>query len=499
MINKFKDFLKKFSRKRDDDFSDQDEISDEISDDALQDEVLSEDHTGETPLPQEIKPSWKDKLKSIVPAFRKKETEMSEESHLEDSEEEIGNEDVTGETILPVTKPSWKDKFSFLRKKPTPEDQSALIEGSLDEGTGETSLPEYKPSFKERLQQTINKFRNKVPAVNVKEWKMPERMKGKNDTLLSLSPSLSRSTERFLSREARETIHQVSLVFIISAFTYTAGKVTALFMKGPPAVESPRTFAVDVNLDEDFRPATLNQVRAINIFRTNTGLGKKKQVADAKCEQAQQTSNLPIKLVNTVVLQDQVKSLASVQVRGDRDLQEVRVGDQISNLAKIFKIGRLEMIIRNLESGICESISSDKLRERGTSPISVMTPSQSRAFKAAKKMPGIENVGNKFNISKNLLDEKMKDIASILTQARAIKIQNPDGTMAFKLTEMDPEGLFPYLGLQDQDIITSINGKPIYDMNEVMSLFGKIKNLDKLQLGIRREGSETTLDYNIQK
>ena len=114
-------------------------------------------------------------------------------------------------------------------------------------------------------------------------------------------------------------------------------------------------------------------------------------------------------------------------------------------------------------------------------------------------MAGIENEGNKYIISKALIDEKLKDISSILTQARAIKIQNPDGTMAFKLTEMDPQGIFSYLGLQDQDTITSINGKPIYDMNEVMGLFAKIKNLDKLQLGIKREGSDSLLDYNIKK
>jgi len=36
-------------------------------------------------------------------------------------------------------------------------------------------------------------------------------------------------------------------------------------------------------------------------------------------------------------------------------------------------------------------------------------------------------------------------------------------------------------------------------MNEVMGLFGRIKNLDKLQLGVKREGSESVLDYNINK
>jgi type II secretory pathway component PulC len=147
---------------------------------------------------------------------------------------------------------------------------------------------------------------------------------------------------------------------------------------------------------------------------------------------------------------------------------------------------------------VCESIPSDAAEE-ATSPISVMTPGESKAYKATKKMAGIENVGNKFIISKALLDEKMKDIGAILTQARAVQIQNPDGTLSFKMTEMDPNGVFTYLGLQDQDIITSIDGKPIYDLNEVMRKFGNISNLDKMQLGIKREGSDSMQDYTIKK
>ena len=120
MINKFKDFLKKFSRKRDEDFSDQEEFSEEISDDTLQDEVISEEHTGETPLPEEFKPSWKDKFKSLIPTFRKKEGH-EEEAHSEDedvAEEGILNEeDFTGETLLPEKKTLLKRQFSVLKKK----------------------------------------------------------------------------------------------------------------------------------------------------------------------------------------------------------------------------------------------------------------------------------------------------------------------------------------------------------------------------------------------
>lgn len=465
MINKFKDFLNKvLKRKSTSDSSDQDEILDE--DISENDEVTGlgeEDKTGETPLPDlseeeisEPKSSWKDKFKITVPSFRKKKEEVPESSSIELTPLD---EDRTGATPLPSLKTSWKDKIS----------------------------------------ESLSGVRSKLGSVNVKEWKLPEGFKSKTGEGVSLlSPSLSKNVEKFLSREAREAIHQVSLVAIICGLTYTIGKVTALALKGPPAVDSAKDFVVNIDFDNDFNPATLNQVRSINIFRTNAGSKKNPKLADTKCESATQESALPIKLVNTIVLQDSVKSLASVQVRGDRDLQEVREGEQISDMAKIFKITRLEILVKNLESGVCESIASDKARET-RSPISVMSPSQSRQFKANKKMSGIENQGNKFQISKALLDEKMKDIAAILTQARAIKIQNPDGSLAFKLTEMDPQGIFPYLGLQDQDIITSINGKPIYDMNEVMGLFARIKNLDNLQLGVKREGTDSVQEYSIKK
>lgn len=355
-------------------------------------------------------------------------------------------------------------------------------------------------SWREKISNSVSEVKSKIKkSTPTREWKIPNRFKSKKVEGPSLlSPSLSRGIEKLLSRQARETIHQIALVIIICTITYSLGKVTALVLKGPPAVDSAKDYTVSIDTNNSFNPGSLAQVRSINIFRTNTGLGSKKKVADVKCELAQQASGLPIKLVNTIVLQDTVKSLASVQIRGQKDLQEVRTGDQISNLAKIFKITRLEILVKNLESGVCESITSEKAREN-KAPFSVMSPAQSRDFKANKKLPGIENVGNKFMISKTLIDEKLKDLAAILTQARAIKIQNPDGTMAFKLTEMDPQGIFPYLGLQDQDIITSINGKPIYDMNEVMGLFAKIKNLDNLQLGVKREGSDSVQEYSIKK
>ncbi len=403
-----------------------------------------------------------------------------------------------------------KDFLKKKQNKNTPKDLpdqiDHLADSSPEDSTGKFKLSELssesedfsgtsKLSLRERVTEALSKI--KRPRSEGKSFNFSTLLP-KSDSLLS--PSLSQGIEKFLNRSSREHIHQVALVLMVCSVTYTLGKVTALVMRGTPALDTAKDFTVSIPLDEAFNPATLAQVKSINIFRTNAGLGGKKNiVADKKCESAEQRSTLPIKLVNTIVLQDTVKSLASVQVRGERLLQEVRVGDQISTIAKIFKITRLEILVKNLESGMCESIASDNKTIERSSPISVMSPAQSRDYKANKKISGIENVGNKFGISKALLDDKLKDIANVLTQARAVKIQNPDGSISFKMTELDPQGIFPYLGIQDQDIITSINGKPIYDMNEVMNLFGRIKNLDNLSLGIKREGTDSVQDYSIKK
>jgi len=353
-----------------------------------------------------------------------------------------------------------------------------------------------KPTLKDKINNSFSFFIEKIKAL---KGTLFQNLISKSDGSPLLSPSLSRSIEKILSRSSREPIHQAALVVLVCAITYTLGKTTAIVLKGSPNLDLSTDYTVSIPTDDSFNPATLNQVKSNNVFRTNTGLIPKKGLADKKCEEAQQSSNLPIKLVNTIVLQDSIKSIASVQVRGDRDLQEVRIGDQISNIAQIAKITRLEILVKNLETGMCESIISDTKSKDGSSPISVMSPSQSREYKANKKISGIDNVGNKFTISKTLLDDKLKDIAAVLTQAKAIQIQNPDGSLAFKMTELDPTGIFPYLGIQDGDIITSINGKPIYNMNEVMLLFGRIKGLDNLALGIKRDGTDSNQEYSIKK
>lgn len=445
MINKIKEFFKsKFSRRRAQEWEDEDEY-----------EVVAEESDQETPPEVEALATTEDKI---------------EESRVETPPQKL-HEDFTPE----------------FQKIPSPsklEELKAILALKIAD-----------------LSNRISIWRAKLSKVQIPKNAFNEKKFEANFNFLRASDSTKKIIvwlDKVLLPSSRETIHQTFLIFLIALVTYQIGKLTALAFKGTQLPHVAKHSEISVNVTDDFNANSLNIVKTLNPFRTDKGKGPVQIASQSKCESASQKTSLPLKLVNAVVLQDEVKSLASVQVRSDRKLLEVRIGDKIQNMAEIFKIKRDELVVKNLQTGACEAVKNDNAALAKSSPISVLSPSQSKAFLKNKTIPGIENSGNNFKISKSLINEKLKDIGQILTQAKAVPIQNPDGTMAFRMTEMDPEGIFPYLGLQDQDIITSINGQPIQNINEVMSLFGKIKNLENLSLGIRREGSEVTQEYQIK-
>jgi type II secretion system protein C len=216
------------------------------------------------------------------------------------------------------------------------------------------------------------------------------------------------------------------------------------------------------------------------------------------CREASQKSSLPINLVSTIVLQDSVKSVASVQVRGKNALEYLREGEKVGNMAKIGSIVEKKVIFKNLSSGQCEYVAAKEVREKQLAPIKVERNAQKgRKIIQAAKRSGIVNEGNNFKIKKSLRDEMMSDMSNILTQARAVQIQNPDGSLSFSMQEIVPGSIFSNLNIQEGDIINNINGKSIGSLNEIMSQFGQLKTRDHYEITLKRNGEEITYEYDF--
>ncbi len=345
-------------------------------------------------------------------------------------------------------------------------------------------------SFKDKFK----KFTNTPSAINEKPI---------NTSWLSRF-EWSQIVLKFFSPYNRQRIHTIFIIGLIGTFTYLLGKNSALIVG---LFKAPSSSSVTIIKNND-NLETLNttseditKVTSVNLFNAKTSeteatKGPTIDIESIVCDTGEKPTELPLKLMDTVVLQDSVKSVAAVQVRGRNELLNIREGEKLESMAEISKINRLNVVIKNLETGSCEFIGNNE-DETAASPIKYVSAKAGKALLKSNN-PEIKTNGNNFKITKNYRNKMLANINQILTEAKAIQITNPDGTLAYKMTEVVPGSLYSQLNIQENDVITHINGKKIENLNELMSLLGRIKEIDQFQLTLKRNGINENLEYNFE-
>lgn len=434
------------------------------------------------------------------------EEEDDEEEEFVAQEFKISESDK--EELQDLEKPPVQ--FDTLPEENYEDDEEEDIEGE-DYEDEFYELP--RPSVSQRFQSVIANLKEKMSSR--KEISFDEDTSNHLDEhpkkKLNLSMgSLDQLTwqsfvEKTFSPDSRQIIHRSFLACMILGTSYYGGKLVATGLSSKVATKkSTKSTRVAPYSASNYR-SQMKSIAKSNLFNTKDP----KEVGDVKpvekpkvddklvCLTAKKRSTLGIKLVNTIVLQDSVKSIASVQVRGSKKILNIREGEKINNNAEVGKINRLRLVVKNLKTGDCEYVENKPKGSR-RSPIKVISAKKGKPLLNKYKDSRIKNVGNNFKIKKKVRDEMLNNISEVLTQAKAIQIKNPDGTLAFKMTEVVPGSIYSKLNIQDGDIISGINGKKFTNLNDIMNLFGKIKEIDNFEITLRRDGSEQTLEYNFE-
>lgn len=323
-------------------------------------------------------------------------------------------------------------------------------------------------------------------------------------------PSWDSLIDKTFAARSRPRVHHIFLFVIVMGATYTLGNIVAVIMKGAPNTQPSSTLTMASLEEQKNYQSGIAQVRSNNLFNAKMKVGEAvvEEVEeepidfDLVCDTATRNSSLPITLINTTVLQDSVKSIASVQLRGSRDLKNFREGEKINNMAEISRINRLKVILKNLETGECEYVATEALKEQERSQTArrteVVSPEEGRRLMEESRDQRIVNEGDNFKIERSVRDEMLANINEVLTQARAVQIRNPDGSYSFKMTEIVPGSIYTQLGIQNDDIITGINGDKISNVNELMSMFGRIRDIDNFEIQVQRDGSNRALRYEFE-
>lgn len=313
--------------------------------------------------------------------------------------------------------------------------------------------------------------------------------------------------DRFFSPQQRPRIHKTFLTILFIASAYLTGRLISGFLSPMPNGKAV-TKGTSLSLNQkDVVRNQLNRLKTNDLFQAPDK--SKTPVVDPGpteptfkevkvCRDADNKSSLGLKLMNTVILQDEVKSLASVQMRGKENF--LRVGDSIPNTIEVGKITREKLIFKNLKTRKCEYIENAPKKGRGPkkSINIVRDPNKGKKILKDAGETGITNVGNTFKIKKEVRARMLENISEVLTQARAVQIKNPDGSLAFRMQEIVPGSIYSQLNIQEGDVITGINGKKITNMAEMMNLFGQIDKVDHFELTLSRNGMEQNLEYDFE-
>lgn len=333
-----------------------------------------------------------------------------------------------------------------------------------------------------------NVFKNKFDS-HGKKWIM-------------LFAKLTEFLNNLLIPEQRAQVHKIFIYCFVTSIFFGIGSLLALILQGPlsPLISTSASIATK---NTKRLKKELAVIKDINLFNVGPNKDKiptlVKKAKGVQCTHANIASTLPFKLMHTTVLQDTVKSLASVQVRGQRKLLDIREGEKVKGIAKIGRIGRQKIFLKNIKSGQCEYIENTKQAKRAKVKPAFKIHSEKEGKKIISKAKDkrIVQKGNNFTIKKTLKNEMMGNISEVLTQAKAIQIKNPDGTYSFKMTEVAPGSIYGQLNIENGDIIEEINGKKINDLNQVMSLFSRIDSLEKLKLTIKKNGDSQEYNYKF--
>ena len=353
--------------------------------------------------------------------------------------------------------------------------------------------------FKQRL---ILKWRQLVDWLMVKTqqlgaWlqkKVPKQENGA-PTITSWRDFGHYLQEKIFAPSSRPQVQQVFIVLLMVITAWTGGKVLAQLLSVKPKLGGSTTVAPATRPAFEEGVLRIGEANLFQLGNQTTVAKAPRKVNNLLCESASNPSTLGITLVNTVTLQDNAKSVAALKVGSE--LMNVREGQKINEEAVVGRIERLRVYLRNLSNGECEYLQNDQQMALDRQRINVLPVGKGQELLRRQENANIRNEGNRFEIKKQYRDQLLSNMGSVLSQARAVQIRNPDGTYYFKMTEIVPGSIYGQLNIQDGDVITTINGKKITNLNEVISLLGRIKDIKQFQLGVQRNGQEQTFEYNF--
>ena len=108
----------------------------------------------------------------------------------------------------------------------------------------------------------------------------------------------------------------------------------------------------------------------------------------------------------------------------------------------------------------------------------------------------IRNVGpNQYVVKREDLNKATGNLGALASQARIVPSAKDNG---FKIFSIAKDSLYSKIGIQNGDVLKSINGIELSSPDKALEAYSRLQNASKLSLDIVRKGQNETLEYTIE-
>lgn len=111
---------------------------------------------------------------------------------------------------------------------------------------------------------------------------------------------------------------------------------------------------------------------------------------------------------------------------------------------------------------------------------------------------GIKQVSDtKYSVKRSLIDKLLQNQGELMRSARVVPHEENGRVVGVKLYGIRKSSLFGKLGLQNGDMLRTINGFDMGSPDSALEAYAKLRSANNLSVALVRRGNATTMEYNI--
>ena len=102
---------------------------------------------------------------------------------------------------------------------------------------------------------------------------------------------------------------------------------------------------------------------------------------------------------------------------------------------------------------------------------------------------------NSYRLSRDDLTRATANLNSLASEARIVPDKKEGG---FKIFSIKPDSIWQKIGIQNGDVVKSINGIELSSPDKALEAYGRLRNANRLSLDVVRRGKRETMEYSVE-